>query len=163
MTTAKIKRSEVKTFLNVAPSSTASYKLIGDGVTTATINMNPNVTNETYISEETASIYVESYAPTLPVEAVAKNGDDVFEFVDGLRKARSILEEAETDIVNVWLYETPSGSEYPAEKQPVSIQIDSFGGDGGVAARINYTINYIGDAIPGTFNPTTLTFTETSE
>lgn len=156
---AKVKRSEVKTFMNVAPLSTASYKLVGDGVTTGTINYNPVTTSETYIHEDSASISVDSYAPTLPIEASAKVGDDVFEFVDGLRKARSVLADAETDVVNVWLYETPTSGEYPAEKQPCSIQIDSFGGDGGVGTKINYTINFIGDATLGTFNPTTKVFT----
>ena len=156
---AKIKRSEVKTFMNVVPGGTASYKLVGDGVTTGTINYNPVSTSETYIHEDSASISIDSYAPTLPIEASAKAGDDVFEFVDGLRKARAVLAAAETDIVNVWLYETPTSGEYPAEKQSCSIQIDSFGGDGGVAAKINYTINFIGDAVLGTFNPTTFAFT----
>lgn len=159
MTVTKIKRSEVKTFMNVAPTSTASYKLVGDGVTTGTINYNPEVVTETYIHETGATITVEKYAPTLPIEATAKNGDDVFEFVDALRKSRAVLDDAETDIINVWLYETPTSGAYPAEKQTVSIQVDSFGGDGGVSAKISYTINFIGDRILGTFNPTTSTWT----
>jgi hypothetical protein len=159
MTVNKVKRSEVKSFMNVAPSSTASYKLIGDGVTTGTINYNPEVVTETYIHEDSANTFIERYAPTLPIEATAKNGDDVFEFVDGLRKSRAVLDDAETDIVNVWLYESATLGEYPAEKQPVSIQVDSFGGDGGTSAKINYTINFLGDAVLGTFNPTTSTFT----
>jgi hypothetical protein len=159
MTATKIKRSQFKTFLNVAPTSTASYKLIGDGVKSSKINYNPKTTEETYISEDNASISVDSYAPTMPVEMTAKNGDDAFEFVDALRKSRATLGNAETDIVNVWLYETPTSSEYPAEKQPVSIQIDDFGGDGGQPVAINYMINYVGDPVLGTFNPTTKVFT----
>lgn len=158
-TTVKVKRSEIKTFINTTPATTATYKLIGDGVTSGKINYNPKTTDETYIHQDSASISVDSYAPVMPVEMIAKNGEDVFEFVDGLRKARAVLSAAETDIVNVWLYETAVSGAYPAEKQSVSIQIDDFGGDGGVAARINYTINYIGNAVLGTFNPTTATFT----
>lgn len=159
MTATKIKRSEFKTFMNIAPSSTASYKLIGDGVTTGKINYNPKTTDETYIDQDSASISVDSYAPVMPIEATAKNGDDVFEFVDALRKARAVLSAAETNIINVWLYETATLGEYPAEKQSISIQIDDFGGDGGVAAKINYTMNFIGAAVLGTFNPTTKAFT----
>ncbi|MBV5322618.1 MAG: hypothetical protein JZU60_02135 [Ilumatobacteraceae bacterium] len=159
MTVVKIKRSEVKSFLNTTPSTTATYSLIGDGVTTGKINMNPKTTEETYIHEDSASISIDSYAPVMPIESTAKNGDPVFEYVDGLRKARAVLDDAETDVVNVWLYETATLNEYPAEKQPVSIQIDDFGGDGGVAAKINYTLNYIGPSVLGTFNPTTKVFT----
>lgn len=155
----KIKRSEVKTFVNVNPSGAASYKLIGDGVTTGAIGYNPKTSEETYIHEDSATISVESYAPTLPVEAIAVSGDDVFEFIDGLRIARAVLDDAETDIVNVWMYESGGPTAYPAEKQTVSIQIDEFGGDGGSSVKINYTVNFIGDPIVGTFNATTSAFT----
>jgi hypothetical protein len=156
--TTEVKRSQFKTFMDTTPAATETWSLIGDGVTTGTVNMNPQTTEETYIHENNASISVDRYAPTYPLEGKAKAGDPVFEFIDGLRKSRATLSDAETDIVNVWLYETPTGATYPAEKQHVSIQIDSWGGDGGAATRINYTINYIGDPVTGTFNPTTLAF-----
>lgn len=159
MTSVTVKRSKFATFMNVAPTSTASYKLIGDGVKSAVIAMGPKTTEETYIHQDTASKSVDSYAPSLPVEQIAKAGDDVFDFIDGLRQNRAVLDDAETDIVNVWLYETPALGEYPAEKQSVSIAIENFGGDGGSSVKIGYTINYLGDAVPGTFNPTTKAFT----
>jgi hypothetical protein len=154
-----IKRSEFKTFMNTTPTTTETWNLVGDGVTTGTVNMNPQTTEETFIHQDGASISIDRYAPTYPLEGKAKKGDAVFDFVDGLRKSRATLTDAETEFVNVWLYESPTGGAYPAEKQNVSIQIDSWGGDGGQATRINYTINYIGDPVLGTFNPTTKTFT----
>lgn len=157
---AKIKRSQVKTFLQTATSPSVVLSLIGDGVTTGTINYNPEVTSETYIHKDSGTSIVERYAPTLPVEATAINGDAVFEYIDNLRKTRATLDNAETYIVNVWLYETPASTDqYPAEKQAVSIQIDSFGGDGGVAAKINYTINFIGDPVVGVYDVSEGTFT----
>lgn len=157
---AKIKRSQVKTFLQTATTPSVVLSLIGDGVTTGTINYNPEVTTETYIHEDNATSVIERYAPTLPVEATAINGDAVFEYIDNLRKTRATLDAAETYIVNVWLYETPASTDqYPAEKQAVSIQIDSFGGDGGVSAKINYTINFIGDPVAGTYDVSDGTFT----
>lgn len=157
---AKIKRSEVMTFMDITPSSTATYKLIGDGVTSGAIGYNPKTTEETYIHQDSATITVESYAPTMPVEAIAVSGDDVFEFIDGLRVARATLDDAETTIVNVWAYEAGGPTAYPAEEQKVSIQIDEFGGDGGTAVKISYTINFIGDPVAGTFNSSTSAFTE---
>jgi hypothetical protein len=157
--TTKVKRSSLKTYLNTTPSSTATYSLIGDGVVAGKIAMNPKVTNETYISLDNASISVDSYAPKMPVEQTCKVGDAVFTFVDALRIARAILADAETDIVNVWAYKAGGPTAYPAEKQSVSIQIDDFGGEGGDVNKINYTINYIGSPIPGTFNTTTSAFT----
>jgi len=155
----KIKRSEFKTFINTVPSGTADYALIGDGVTTGTINYNPETLTETYVHEESGTTTIERYAPTMPIEATAKSGDEAFEFIDTLRKSRATLDDAETDIINVWLYETAVSGAYPAEQQNVSIQIDSFGGDGGAATKISYTLNFIGDPVPGMFNPTTGVFT----
>jgi hypothetical protein len=155
----KIKRSQIMTFINVNPSGSASYKLLGDGVVAGKINMGPKTTEETYIHQDTASISVDSYAPTMPVEMTAKAGDDVFDFIDALRIARAVLADAETDIVNVWAYEAGGPTAYPAEKQTVAIQIDDFGGDGGQPAKINFTINYVGDPTAGTFNTSTPAFT----
>ena len=155
----KIKRSEVMTFMNTTPLAAATYSLIGDGVTAGAIGYNPKVEEETYIHEDSATITVESYAPKLPVEAIAIAGNAVFEFIDSLRIARAVMDDAETDIVNVWAYESGGPTAYPAEKQTVAIQIDEFGGDGGSSTKINYTINFVGDPIPGTFNTSTLAFT----
>jgi hypothetical protein len=157
--TTKVRRSLLKTFLNTLPGGAATYALIGEGVTAGKIAYNPKVTDETYIDNDTATISVDSYAPKMAVEQTAIVGDAVFTFIDALRIARAILSDAETDIVNVWAYKTGGPTAYPAEKQTVSIQIDDFGGDGGNVTKINYTVNYIGAPVPGTFNTGTLAFT----
>jgi hypothetical protein len=159
MTAVKIKRSQVQTFLNTTPQSTATYSLIGDGITAGAIAMNPKVTEETYIHLDSASISVDSYAPKLPVEGSAKVGDPAFDYIDGLRRARSVLADCETDIVNVWMYKSGGPTAYPAEKQPVAISVEEFGGEGGVATKIKYTINFVGAAVLGTFNASTKAFT----
>lgn len=153
---AKIKRSQFKSFLNTGTLVSPTWSLLGDGVATATINYNPETVEETYIVDDMASIYVDGYAPNFPVEMTAKSGDAVFDFIDGLRKGRSVLNAAETEIVNVWLYRTPALGYYLAEKQAVSVQVDDFGGDGGAAAKLSYTINFVGEPVKGYFNPSTL-------
>lgn len=158
---AKVKRSEFKTFLNTGTILVPVWSLLGEGITTGAINYNPQTAEEVYIHQDSGTTSIESYKPTFPVEATAIAGDAAFDYVDDLRKSRAVLGDAETEIVNVWLYETPTSGAYPAEKQDVSIQIDSFGGDGGVATKINFTINFLGDPVAGTFNPTTLAFVAT--
>jgi hypothetical protein len=155
---SKIKRSEILTYVDDTPS-TENYVLMGEGIVTGTINMNPDVLNETYIDDDNATISVQSYAPTMPIEMTADDGDDAFAFFDALRKARAVLSDAETTIVNVWNYETGGPTAAPAEQQAVSVQVDSFGGDGGAPVKLNVTINYIGDPVVGTFNTTTAAFT----
>lgn len=148
---AKIKRSKFKTFLNTGTIGTPVWSLLSEGVTSGVVNMNPKTTEETFIGEDNARISVDSYAPTMPVQMTANNGDAVFEYLDAKRKTRSVLDDVETEVVNVWYYETPANGYYYAEKQSVSIQVDSWGGDGGASAKLAYTINYLGDPVAGVF------------
>jgi hypothetical protein len=153
VTSTKVKRSLIKSFLNTGTILSPTWSLLADGVVAGKINYAPKTTEETYIDQDTASISVDSYAPNLPIEATAKAGDTVYDYIDALRKARGVLADAETEIVNVWLYRTPANGYYLAEKQNVSIQVDDFGGEGGVPAKINYTINFVGDPTLGIFKP----------
>jgi hypothetical protein len=159
MTSSTVKRSQFMTFINTGTTQTPIWSLIGDGVTTGKISYNPQTTDEVYIHQDSGTTEVESYKPNMPIESTAKKGDAVFGFVDALRKGRKVLADAHAEVVNVWLYETPALGEYPAERQAVSIQIDDFGGDGGKATVINYTINFMGDPTLGAFNPTSGAFT----
>lgn len=159
----KIKRSQFATFINTTPSeTTANYVRLGKGITSGEISYNPESNEEIYIDEDSGTTDVTGYKPTMPVEATAMAGDDAYDFIDSLRINRAILGDAKTDIVNVWLYKTATGGAYPAEKQNVSIALGTFGGPGGEPAKINYTINYQGDPVKGTFNPTTKAFTATT-
>lgn len=159
---AKANRSDFKTFINIGTVSEPEWALLGEGITTGAINYNPQTTEETYIHQTSGTTLIESYRPTFPVDAALDIADDALKYVEGLRQARSVGEDAETEIVNVWLYETPTGSEYPAERQRVNIQFDTFGGDGGGSTRFSFTVNYLGDPVIGAFNPSTETFTPTN-
>jgi hypothetical protein len=154
----KIKRSLVGTFINTGTILSPDWVLLGTGITSAKINMNPKTTEETYIDDDNASISVDSYAPTLPIEQIANEGEDAFEYLDAIRKNRSTLGDAESEIVNVYMYFTPVLTYYRAEKQAVGIQVDDFGGDGGKPVKLNYTINYIGEPVLGEFSPSDLAF-----
>jgi hypothetical protein len=48
--------------------------------------------------------------------------------------------------------------------QEVSVQVDTYGGDGGESPVLEYTLNYVGDPIPGSVSITsgTPTFTKTA-
>lgn len=161
MAGTKVKRSKLAIFLDTSGGEeTAEWALIGNGVTEQTIAYNPKTSDEVYIHQDSSTVDVESYKPNIPTPMTAIKGDPVFDYVDGLRKTRAIGADARTKICIVYLYETETTGAYPAEQNDCSIQIDDFGGAGGESATINFTINLIGDAVVGTFNPTTKSFTE---
>lgn len=156
---SKIKRSKIAVFLNTGTGSTTKYALIGDGVTEQTIAYNPQTSDETYVSQDSATVEVESYKLNIPTPMTAISGDEVFEYVDGLRIGRKILSDAVTDCVIVYLYKTATAGKYTAEKNKCSVQIDDFGGAGGESAKLSFTLNLQGDPVPGTFDPVTKAFT----
>jgi hypothetical protein len=159
MASTTVKRSQFATFLNTGTDAAPVWSLIGDGVTSAKVNYNPQTIEEVYIHQDSGSTEVESYKPTLPLEMKCKKGDPAWDALDALRKSRAILDEAQKEICMVYLYETAVAGAYPAERQSVSVQVDDFGGDGGTANVLNVTLNFRGDAAQGTFDPTTKTFT----
>ena len=152
---AKVKRSQKAMFMNITPDETnPTYARMGEGITTLTMNYNPSVTTEQYIDDDVATSSIDSYAPTIPVDQACVAGDGVFEFIDDLRKTLPVLSAADTDVIEVDMYETPDtgGTIYPARKWNVSIQFDTDGGDAGPAARITYTLLVRGAPIEGDFD-----------
>jgi hypothetical protein len=165
---AKIKRSQFSFYLNTTPeyphvlgSASATYALMNAGVPDASEDMNPENTEETNIAEDTASITVDSYAPTLPVEQTAMSDDPIFLFIFQLWLDRAVLGRAETDICICREYETGFPATTPAQQQKVAIAIEDLGDEGGAPGKINYTINYVGNPAVGTFNTSSPAFTAT--
>lgn len=157
--TTPIKRTNFMTYLNTTPSSAATYAKIGDGITSAKINMNPKVTQEQYISEDAARSSVDSYSIDIPITGKCKVGDPVFTYINSLFLSRAILSDAETDIVNVWNFQTGGPTAAPAQKQPVIVAINDFGGDAGAPVSYSYTLYANGAPVTGTFNTSTSSFT----
>lgn len=145
-----IKRSKLAEFLNVAPGTTQpTWARIGQGVAENSISYNANVVTETFIHQDNASNSVDSYAPQIPVTQYAYKGDKVFDFVDGLRKKRATGSDCETQLLIVYIYDTEDDTNYGAELNEVSIQVDSFGGTGGERNQIGYNILFNGDPTEG--------------
>jgi hypothetical protein len=151
---AKIKRSQWAHYLNTGTVLSPVWNRIGQGVTDATLNMNPQTVTEQYIDEDSATTEVEAYQPTFPMTQTCIPGDDVYDFIEDLFESRAVLDAAHAELVNVRKYKTPVGAVYPAEKQTVSIAVSTFVGPGGESNKLEYTINYIGDGVEGSFDVT---------
>ncbi|MED9903568.1 MAG: hypothetical protein UFG06_05230 [Lachnospiraceae bacterium] len=157
-----MKRSLFMVLLNTTPGEEATYNLIGNGATELSVSYNPQTKTEQFINQDSADTQITGYQPNAPVTLQAKKGEPIFEYVNALRKARAIGEDAETDIVSVDAFEEKdTDGSYAAEKQGVTVQIDSYGGPASDPLTIGFTINFKGDPVSGKFNPTTKAFTET--
>lgn len=164
-TVTKIKRSEFATFINTTPGDEATYVRMGKGITGQTVAYNPTVNTEQYINEDSATNSLDAYAPSINTPQTCYAGEPVFEFIDGLRRARAIGAAAETDIVLVYIYSKgTSENTYNAEKNKCVISIEEFGGDAGNPVSLTYTVSLNGDPEVGTATIADgkLTFTKAS-
>lgn len=154
------KRSAFLAFLDTSPETEGTYALIGEGVTELSISYNPQTTTEQYIHQDVANTEITGYQPNAPVTAQVVKGDKAFEYINKMRKELPVLSDAYTNVVLVDVFEEKVTNGYPASKQPVSIQIDSYGGAASDPLSIGYTINWRGEAETGYFDPSTLKYSK---
>ena len=155
-----VKRSAFLLFLDTTPrEEKETYGLVGDGVTDLTVSYNPQTSTNQYIHEDTANTDLTGYQPNAPVTSHAMKGDPVFEYINEMRKRLPIGSDANSTIVTIDVFDENPDDTYPATRQPVSIQIDSYGGPASDPLSIGYTINWRGSGESGTFNRDTKTFT----
>lgn len=141
----KILRDQYILFIDTTPSSTATWKPVGIGVTDLSISFNPQVETEQWILERNArSDHTSNQKQTTVTQKAYKN-DPVFEFVeagrDELNYKTHILE------VDTWNGTGTSTVTYPAKKTDGIITVTSYMGDTG---QIEYDLYFSGDAIEGT-------------
>lgn len=142
----KITREQIVTYLNVSPSGTASYALLGTGITDYTLSFNPQTTTEKWIINKNATTSLDSYQIAGSVSQKAYFGDEVYDFVNGLRRSASVGGDNETDIIDIDTYDATSNA-YKAIKYACTVSVTSYGGEADVV--IEYDINYNGDPIKG--------------
>lgn len=150
----KNKRSQYQKFLDITPNSTRSWKVIGIGISEASVEYNPQVDTEKWIIEDTARSDHSSNQKQLSVTQKCYKGDPEFEFInagrDKLNYVSHILE------IDTW---NGNQGTYPAKESDCLITVTSYSGE-----QIEYTIYFNGDPTDGsstisdgvpTFTPTT--------
>ena len=147
-TETKVKSSKSAVLLNVGKSTTPKYVRIGKGVTSLPIGYNPKTTTETYIDEDNATNSVDSYEISSDVEQVAIKGNEVFDFVDDIRKGLKTGSDCETDAVLVDVYDmtiTSGSGSGTGKKFRATITISDWTIEGGEVIKIKYKIGFNGD------------------
>lgn len=138
----KIERSQFLTFIDTTPSSTATYKILGIGVTDFAISYNPQVDTEKWIIEDNARTSHNSNEKQGSVTQTAYKNDALFEFVNSCRDKLN----CKTHILDVDMW-NGSGSSYPATLSDGKVVVTSYMGETG---QIEYDLYYEGNATPGT-------------
>jgi hypothetical protein len=162
---AKVRRDQFRTFIDTTPKAgSATFALLGKGISDSAVNANPQTETEHYISDKEATTDTNSYQRALPFDARLIMSDEALAYLEGLwRDGPPVLDDAVTEIVNVYTYHEKVEGKYPATKHEVSIAYDNFGGTGGDGVRISGNLNYRGDQVNGWFDPVELEFTATEE
>lgn len=136
----KIKRNQYQKFLDVTPTATATWKVIGIGIPEANVDYGAQVETEKWIIEDTARNEHTSNQKQLSITQRCYKGDPEFEFInagrDQLNYTSHILE------VDKW---NGTGGSYPAKKSDCLITVTSYSGE-----EIEYTIYFNGDPEVGT-------------
>lgn len=140
----KLKRSAYASFLNVGSKATPSFKRMGQGISEMSLEYNAEEESEKYIHQDSATHMITGYAPASDVEQKCYKDEDIFEYVDAKRRARAIESDAETQILDVFMYDKKAEGIYGAELNDAIIVISSFSGD-----SIGYSVKRNGDPIQG--------------
>lgn len=159
-----VKRSEIALFLDTTPSSTATWKIVGDGMTTGSYSYEANEESETYIIHDNATTLIQNYTVSLDGEMKCIKGDDVYDYINGLRYNLAVGDDANSHVLLIDKYDEVSTGNFKAQKFDCSISISSYGGDGGATPTIGFKVNLNGDPIQGTATITsgTPTFSPTA-
>ena len=153
----KVKRSQFLTYLDTTPNSTATWAILGVGITEYGIAYNPQIDTEKWIIEDNArNDHTSNQKQSSITQKIYKN-DPCFEFInegrDKLNYKSHVLD------IDRW---NGTGNTYPAKYSDVIIAVTNYMGEN---AEIEADIYYDGDVIEGTvtfdgngvptFSPTT--------
>lgn len=155
---AKIERKYMAHYINAAQTGEAEYVRLGKDLEEYSPEMSAQVDKKKNILGET-SILLSSYEKSGSVEPYyAEKGDPLFERLQGILDGSLVLDDCNTDVVEVKLWETETSGAFPAIREKAVIEVSSYGGDN-TGYQIPFTIHYTGEKEEGTFSPATKTFT----
>ena len=138
----KINRSQFATYLDTTPATTATWAILGVGITDYGIEYNPQVDTEKWIIEDNARTTHESNEKQSSVTQSMYKGDPCFEFAaagrDKLNYKTHILD------IDIW---NGTNNTYPATKSDGKLVVTRYMGE---TAELEYDLYYEGDPISGT-------------
>lgn len=139
----KVNRSQFVTYLDTTPSGlSATYALLGVGITSYGISYNPQVETEKWIIEDNARSDHTSNQKQSSVSQKIYKGDPCFEFArNGLDKLNY-----KTHILDIDRYHG-EGNTYPAKLSDGLLVATQYMNENAV---LEYDLYYMGDPVEGT-------------
>lgn len=148
MAYTKVTRDQIASFLNTTPSElTKSWKIIGVGITDYGQTYNPQVETEKWIIHKNATSTLESFQIQGSVSQKCYFGDEVYDFVNDLRRRASVGSTVNTQVLDIDIYDEENGA-YKATMYDCAVVVGSYAT--GETPVIEYTIYYNGDPVLGT-------------
>lgn len=138
----KVNRSQFLTYLDTTPSTTATWAILGVGITDYGIDYNAQVDTEKWIIEDNARNDHTSNQKQSSVEQKIYKGDPCFEFANAGRDKLNY----KTHILDIDRY-AGTGSTYPARMSDGILVIQQEMGENAV---LSYNLYYDGDVKEGT-------------
>ena len=159
---AKIERKYMAHYLDAAkPAASAhepEYVRLGKDLEEYSPELSAEVEKTTNICGET-SVTLASYEKSGSVEPYyAEKGDPLFARLQDIVDTMLVLDDCNSTLIDVHLWEEPVDGAFPAVRWDVVIEVSSHGGDT-TGYQIPFTLHYTGARKKGTFDPATKTFT----
>ena len=152
--TQKMQRKFFQTYVDSSMNGTTpSYYRLGKDLEEFNVEMNPDTeTGKNILGESTFTH--NGYEISAEADPFyARQGDDLFEALQGIIDTQAQYEGCATTLIEVHLWDagTTSGT-YKAFKQNVYLVPTSYGGDTS-GYQIPFTVNYVGEKTAGYFTP----------
>ena len=163
---AKIERKLLAHFLDAAaPGATPAepvYVRLGKDLEEYSAELSATVDKKKNILGET-TVLLSSYEKSGTVEPYyAEKGDPLFERLQEIADSMLVLDDCNSTLVDVHLWETATADAYPAVRWDVVIEVSSTGGDS-TGYQIPFNVHYTGVRTVGTFDTKTRKFTPAAE
>lgn len=156
-------REKLMHFLNIGSSTTASYVLLGDGITSLTEEFNVESETKQYIHQKNGTTVIKSYTPSISIEKEYIKDEELQAWVNEQVRLLPTGSDAEADYIRVNVFDTTTQTGvYKAVKRKCTFAIDSVGGDAGAELITGLTLGGIGDGVQGTFDVSSKAFTTAS-
>ena len=156
---AKIERKYLAHYINAAQSGQeADYERLGKDLSEFSPELSAQVETQKNILGQT-SVVISGYEKTAAVEPYyAVAGSSLFAWLQSVIDEGKVLEDLKTDVVEVKLWEEETETGFPAIREEVYIEVNSYGGDT-TGYQIPFTIHYTGVKQKGSFQVDSRTFT----